>query len=321
MTKNKTCKLLLMLFTLAPLGVEAQGNAKKEPSAEARSEAALQVDGFFWDVFHNGKYELIPDVINALTGIHLQYPNDSVTTAHVGFMKVWHLTERWRQEQFPPTIIEDAVVAQSYFQQAVRLNPDDKRYLGFLGGMTLAEGDIHRDEKLVHKGYVTLRKSIAAFPEFNLVTAGLVESVLPANSDRFKRALEWQWKTLDVCVGEKFDRKNPDMTPYMNLETTVGDKRVCWNGDIAPHNFEGFFFNMGDMLAKAGDWHTAQKIYANARLSKTYDSWLYKDELEQRIVDAEANVALFNEAPGPSGRPSHPVMFQTEYACMSCHHN
>lgn len=318
MTKQ-LCQNLLMLSALLVLPASAHTyfDQDEEP---VRSDAALAVDDFFWDVFHNGEYEMIPEVIDALTGVHLQYPDDAITTAHVGFINVWHLTERWRMEQFPPSITEDALVAKSYFQRAVKQNPKDKRYLGFLGGMTLAEGDIHQDEKLVHKGYVTLLRSIAAYPEFNLVTAGLVESALPATSKRFKRALEWQWKTLDVCVGGKFDRKNPDMTPYMYLETTEGDKRVCWNGWIAPHNFEGFFLNMGDMLVKSGDWQTAQKIYANARLSSTYDSWLYKDSLEQRILEAEQNVVLLNEAPGPSGRPDKPVMFQTEFACMSCHH-
>lgn len=314
---NKALTVLTAAWLLWATGADA----KDKPKAKPRSEAALQVDAFFWDTLHNGKYELIPDVINALTGVHLQDPDDAVTTAHVGFMKAWHITERWRMEQIPPSITEDAIVAQSYFDRAVQLDPSDKRYLGFLGGMTMSSGGIHQDEKTVRKGYAILRKSIAAFPEFNLVTAGLAESSLPANSERFQRALEWQWKTLDVCVGEKFNRINPDMTPYMHLETTEGNKRVCWNGEIAPHNFEGFFLNMGDMLVKSGDWQTAQKIYANARLSSTYNDWLYKDFLEQRIVEAEQNVARLNEAPGPTGRPEHPVMFQTEFACMSCHHN
>jgi hypothetical protein len=59
------------------------------------------------------------------------------------------------------------------------------------------------------------------------------------------------------------------MRPY----STDGKKRACWNSWIAPHNFEGFFLNMGDMLVKVGDWRTAQKIYANAKLSPDYANW------------------------------------------------
>jgi len=66
------------------------------------------------------------------------------------------------------------------------------------------------------------------------------------------------------------------------LTYTAPKKRVCWNSWIAPHNFEGFFLNLGDMLVKAGDWQTAQKIYANAKLPKEYATWKYQAVLEER---------------------------------------
>jgi hypothetical protein len=56
-------------------------------------------------------------------------------------------------------------------------------------------------------------------------------------------------------------------------ETQTGKKRPCSNSWIAPHNFEGFFLNMGGMIVKQGDTATARRVYANARLSKTYDAW------------------------------------------------
>lgn len=320
MGRRNVYKLMLAVSALLPLSAVAGPNAGKG-APKPRTDAAIQADAFFWQVFHNGLYDQIPAVLNALTGVHLLDPNDATTTAHIGFMHAWHLTERWRLEQIPPTIVDDALLSRSYFQQAVRLEPSDKRYLGFLGGMTLSEGGIHGDEKLARKGYSILLRSIHEFPEFNYVTGGLIESVLPAASDRFKRAVEWQWKVIDVCIGEKIDRANPDMSPYLHLATTEGDKRVCWNGSIAPHNFEGTFLNMGDMLVKSGDWRTAQKIYANAKLAPEYPAWKYSNVLDERIANAEANVARFNQPVGPGERPDHPVMFQTEFACMACHQN
>ncbi len=53
------------------------------------------------------------------------------------------------------------------------------------------------------------RRQIEAWPEFNLFTGGFVLSRLPADSPRFKEGLEWQWRTLDVCVQERIDRTNP----------------------------------------------------------------------------------------------------------------
>src|SRR5262245_27814139 len=121
-----------------------------------------------------------------------------------------------------------------------------------------------------------LLHAIDSWPEFNL----FIMSRQPANSPRFREGLKWQWRNLCEWVEEEIDRANPDWSKYMPRETTEGRNRVCWNSWIAPHNFEGFFLNMGDMLVKSGDWRTAQKIYANAKLSRDYDRWKYRNVLE-----------------------------------------
>jgi hypothetical protein len=102
----------------------------------------------------------------------------------------------------------------------------------------------------------------------------------------------------------------------MALETKEGPKRVCWNSWIAPHNLEGFFLNMGDMLVKSGDWQTARKIYANAKLVHEYPTWPHRDVLEQHIASAEANVAAFNAPPG-GDKPV--IMINSTISCMACH--
>jgi hypothetical protein len=218
----------------------------------------------------------------------------------------------------PSTVTDDAVMARKYFQEAVTLNPSDARYLGFLASATLAEGSIHRDERLIRRGYYLLRDSIKAWPEFNLFTGGYVMSRQPATSPRFREGLDWQWRSLDECAREKVDRRAPDFSRFMPLATTQGNKRVCWNSWIAPHNFEGFFLNMGDMLVKSGEWQTAQKVYANAKLSPDYDGWKFRGVLEERIEAAEANVALFNAPESPGGAKPR-IMFASEFSCMACH--
>jgi hypothetical protein len=106
----------------------------------------------------------------------------------------------------------------------------------------------------------------------------------------------------------------------MHLDTKEGRKRVCWNSWIAPHNFEGFFLNMGDMLVKRGDWQTAQKIYANARLSPDYAQWKFASTLETRIAQAQANVTEFNTTQR-AGKTSDDavILNKTRFACMACH--
>jgi hypothetical protein len=291
---------------------------EKAPSLE-RTALAVQVDGLFWQTLHGGEYQKIPEVLSALKAAYLENPNDAVTAAHIGWMHVWRLAERARLASGPrdPGITDHAVLARKYFEEAVRLNPREARYLGFYGSMLMAEGTIHKDEKLRRRGYYVMREAVAAWPEFNYFTAGYGFSTQPHDSPLFRDGLEYQWLTLDVCAGEKVDRANPDFAKYMRRETKEGPKRVCWNSWIAPHNFEGFFLNFGDMLVKAGDPDTAVKIYRDAQHTPDYASWPYKGVLEDRLRDAGRNVEAFRQDSPPPGAST--LMARSTYACMGCH--
>jgi hypothetical protein len=288
----------------------------KTPSA-TRTAAAVEADKLFWATLHGGDYDRIPEALTALKAAYLENPRDAVTAAHVGWMHTWRLGERARQAAVRPEITDDAVLARKYFEEAVRLEPREARYLGFYAGLLMAEGTIHKDEKLVRRGFYTMKDAVAAWPEFNYFTAGYTASGQPVESERFREALELQWLNLDVCTGERVDRANPDYARYMRLETREGPKRVCWNSWIAPHNFEGFFLNFGDMLVKAGQPDTAVVMYGNARHAREYPAWPYRAVLEARIRDAAKNVEAFRRSePGPD---SATLMGRSTFACMGCH--
>jgi hypothetical protein len=297
----------------------AEKTAPPKVASTSRSETAMRADALFWKTFHNGDYDGIPKALDAVKGAYLQAPSDPVTAAHVGFLHVWHIAERARLDATPPSITDDTILARKYFSEALALDPSEARYQGFLATTMMAEASIHRDEKLKRRGYYALIDAVDAWPEFNLFTAGYVLSNQPADSAQFKEGLEMQWRTLDLCTGSRVDRRDPSFSSYMHLETREGPKRVCWNSWIAPHNFEGFFLNMGDMLVKAGDWATAQKIYANAKLSSTYSSWAYRSALEARIEQAQANVAAFNAPSRGKTSGDGVLMVQSRFACMGCH--
>lgn len=287
--------------------------APKKTAAESRSAAAAKADELFWSTFHNGEYDRIQTALDVLTAAYLRTPTDAKTAAHIAWLHNWRLAERARMAAVPATITDDTLLARRYFQEAVQLDPSDARTRGFLAGHLLAEGSLHQDERLTREGYFLMLDAIDEWPEFNLFTGGYIFSRLPADSPRFRQGVQWQWRTLDECIDGKIDRVDPDYSAYMNMETTAGPKRACWNSWIAPHNFEGFFLNMGDMLVKAGDWRTAQKIYANARLSRTYANWKFQSVLDERIARAQANVAAFNATDGT------PIMINSPFACVGCH--
>ena len=296
----------------------AEASAPAKSARAARTDLAERADALFWKTFHNADYDGIPKALEAVKGAYLQTPDDPVTAAHVGFLHVWRIAERARLGAIAPSITDDSALARRYFSEAVALHPSESRYQGFLATTMLAEANIHKDEKLKRRGYYAMLDAVEAWPEFNLFTAGYVFSNQPPDSPQFKQGLAMQWRTLDLCSGTAVDRRNPDFSGFMKLETQTGPQRVCWNSWIAPHNFEGFFLNMGDMLVKAGDWATAQKVYANARLSSTYGTWKHRAVLESRIEQAQANVAAFNAPPGKAAGDAV-MMVQSRFACMGCH--
>ena len=315
---KKTIFALVTTITFLPAcAYIAVKSAPTKQEVTTRSNAALKADTLFWQILHNGEYEKISNVLEVMTAAYLDTPNDLTTTAHIGWLHIWRLAERTRLREIPSLITDDAVLARKYFQEAVMLNPSDARFLGFLASSMVAEGTIHKDEKLIREGYYLLHDAINEWPEFNFFTAGYVMSSRPAHSSQFQEGLEWQWRNLDECIDEKVDRKNPDYSKYMPLLATQGKKRVCWNSWIAPHNFEGFFLNMGDMLVKSGDWETAQKIYRNAKLSANYTNWKFRDVLEDRIKNAPNNVTHFND--DSNSKADVRIMFNSPFSCMACH--
>lgn len=309
--------ILLIAAGTAGCGRLAEWTAPAKAPSATRTAGALEADKLFWTTLHAGQYDRIPDALTALKAAYLQDPNDAVTAAHIGWMHVWRLGERARQADLRPDITDDAVLARKYFEEAVRLDPREARYLGFYASVLMAEGTIHKDEKMVRRGFYAMKDAVAAWPEFNYFTAGYTASTQPVDSERFREALEQQWRNLDVCVGETVDRANPDYAKYMRLETREGPKRVCWNSWIAPHNLEGFFLNFGDMLVKAGQPEIAVVVYGNARHAREYETWPYKAVLDARIRGAAKNVAAFRRPePAPDG-PA--LMVRSSFACTGCH--
>lgn len=264
------------LALAAVLGCLAAGlvMAQSETAAPPRQPAALQADLLFWQTFHSADYANIQASIEASTAAYLRDPTDAVSAAYVGWLHMWRVAESDRLQQRPASITDDIVLARKYFQKAAALAPDDARYRGFLASAMLAEARIDRDTTLRQQGMDVMRKAVSDWPAFNLFSTGYVMSGLPAASDGFKQALEQQWQNLEVCGHMALDRHGANLDRFAQnvVKATANsrDARACLNSAKAPHNEEGFFLNMGDMLTKSGDWQTARKVYAAAKQSSDY---------------------------------------------------
>ena len=306
----------VLSLTLAAAGCAAQAQVPSPlPTTQTRRvQLAVTADSLFWRTFRAGAYDSIPQSMFLLKAAYLQNPTDPQTAVHIAFLHAWKVSERARLAQVPPTIIDETTLARRYFAQAQKhASAYDARSHGFAAAFQMSEANIHRDAALWADGLREARKSIAAWPEFNWFTVGYTLSGHADTSALFAEAIDMQWKTLDACARAPIDRVNPiSAASALATESDPRLKRACSNTWIAPYNVQGFFLNMGDMIAKRGDPVLARRVYALAKEAKGYATWPYAAMLEERIRDAETNVAGFR-----SGRAK--MMVASKAACTACH--
>ena len=318
------------------------GRVAREPAREPAREAeplarparvplAVTADTVFWRTLHAGAYHEIPRAMTLLKAAYLQNPRDPRTTAHIGFLHAWSSAERARLATVPPTITDDLILARTYFGRAAALDPADARLQGFHAVFEMSDATMQRDSAAFAAGLARGRAAIAAWPEFNLFTVGYTLSGRDHASPLFREGLAMQWQTMDACSRRVVDRANPTAAAVFRAEAAEQDprrRRACWNSWIAPHNVEGFFLNMGDMLVKSGDWRTGRRVYELARATPSYRAWAYRAVLEARIADAERNVVAFRtpEVRGPApaaaragAAPAPRIMLGSAFACTACH--
>lgn len=325
--------VLAALLVAGPPACSASGGrgevpshaAAARPAAERRVPLADVADTLFWRTLHAGRYDSVPRALLLLKAAYLQNPRDARTAAHIGFLHAWSSAERARLTSVPPTVTDHVILARTYFARAAALDPTDARVQGFHAAFEMSDAGLQRDSSAFAAGLARGRAAIAAWPEFNWFTVGYSLSGLDRASPLFREGLDMQWKTIDACNQAPVDRANPTTEAVFRAEATERDprrRRACWNSWIAPHNVEGFFLNMGDMLVKGGDWRTGARVYALARNASSYPSWPFRDVLEARIARAEQNVAAFrrthDEAAGGAG-DAPPIMLRSRYACVACH--
>jgi hypothetical protein len=318
-------KLLVLVFILTTCfgcSFLAKTFTSKKKPLFSQTNLSKDANKFFWENYHQGNYDSIPKIIEKLNHALQENPNDLRTTAHLGFVHIWALSERHRLTQINPAIIEHNTLSRRYFYEANQMNPHDPRILGFLADLTLAEGNQLNNKKQQTEGYFLGLKSIRMWPEFNKFTVGYIFSRLSPSDKNFKKGLEWQYETIDDCACEKNTRKTNYKSAIQKIKQSKDPKiyRTCWNTWIAPHNWEGFCLNWGDMLIKNGEIKEGIRIYMLAKESDSYDEWPYRSELENRIKNADQNVAYFNKpVDNQNYRSENVIMINSKFSCTGCH--
>jgi len=312
-----------MIFGIIGCGDLAVRSAKKKLPGTHPGEYVQAANGFFWQHFHAGDYDSISAIIDQLNLALAHEPNDLRTTAHLGFVHIWALAERQNRLYPDPAIIEQVSLARRYFEETISMDVDDPRILGFLADMTMEEGAHLGNDKEKTEGYFMGLRSIREWPQFNKFTIGYGFSRFDTASASFKEGLKWQYESMNDCACElkgAAGMSDSAKTAIVFESKTPKVKRACADTWIAPHNLEGYFLNMGDMLVKSGQWVKAIDVYALAKIAPAYSQWPFKDTLEARILNARENVAVFNRPVDERNLSRQAVMMSASgYSCMGCH--
>jgi hypothetical protein len=302
------------------------GTHGEEQRSGERGESVAAIERF-WAIYHGNDYAAIPQVQIQLQEAIQHDPENPTLYALLGATHFWHFGEYTRDPNLDMKVLQqDMPTAVGLFGKALELDYYGKHLIGYinddhlpgyLGITTVHAWQLSSNADLIAKGDEMLDFAAYQFPEFNNFNRWAAHNTEAKDSDSYKKALNSLWQALDSCVGGTVDRANPDLRQYLSLQTTVGRKKACWwNGEIAPYSFEGFMFNMGNGLVKAGQIDAARVMYANARYASNYSTWPYRKYLEDvESSDLNARAALY--ADGNS--QNDPPLGVPNRGCSYCH--
>jgi hypothetical protein len=188
----------------------------------------------------------------------------------------------------------------------------------FLGIQQVKIGRLTMNTAIVQQGLAALDRSIQAWPQFSLFCKALAYDSLPVSDPNFMIAVQAMYDTFQSCFGEPIDPNNPDISKYLDQATAVGPNRACWNDWIAPHNAEGTYLYVGDLLVKLGNVAAARVAYNDAKLIKEYPQWPYSALLDARLnSDLNARALLYQDG-NPANDP--PIGGDADSrGCTVCH--
>jgi hypothetical protein len=299
-----------------------------EVPVKTKNYLAYSAHKAMWDQLHLGNYDSIPSVLVQLNNALHQNTQDSKIAAHLGFIYLWKFCERGRKKP-DSAIIQNIYLSNHFFKQSLKLNKNDARIYGFQSATELCEGAASENIIQIASGYFKGRAAIKKWPQFNRFALSFIESQLDTSSRLYKQGMKYQWQLIDECSCKELNKKEilespetvfKELIQELQLSNDPRVTRACWNSWIAPHNFEGFLLNLGDMLVKQGHVKEAKKIYKATKLSPSFHEWVYKKVIDERIKNAEKNIENFNKEMKLVLPRNEPQLFiNSPISCVACH--
>jgi hypothetical protein len=310
---------LLALPLLTACGDENVDPPVTEPTLEEKAAAAKAL---FHEAFLSGNYDRVGEAQAALKAVYDEDPNigEGETAMLLGATSLWSAAE-WRRNpaRGNDALLQEVVQGDEVLKVSIKTRTNDGRAFMFAGVARSLRAQLERSQTLNQESSALFEQGISLYPEFSLVGIAFAGASAPINSPPFAAAVKSTWDNINLCVGGELNRDNPDFSPFMHLykERPTRPQLACWGSpEVAPHNLEGFFVLMGDLLVKNNQPQQAIRIYNNAKLLPRYGEWRYQGVLADRIDSAVRNAALYRDS-NPANDP--PTLASASYQCAICH--
>jgi hypothetical protein len=309
---------LLLAVCLLPALIACGEEEPTPPAPPTIEEKAAASTALFREVFNSGAYERIPEAEAAMLAVYAEDPKQDENTLLLGALYFWSAAE-WSRDSSRgvPALVDTVMKMERYLGESVVLRPNDARAWCWYGAAKLFRGRFESNNAMLQEGAGYVNKCADMYPQFGLIMVAFTNSHLPISTPNFKTSVDAIWKNVEVCINKPMDQTNPDFTPFLYMTAnTQPPYYACWNSKAAPHNLEGFWLFMGDVMVKDNRPAVARRLYENAKLADNYKDWKYKSYLDQAIETADARAALYRDS-DPKNDP--PVVPQTNFQCVSCH--
>jgi hypothetical protein len=241
-------------------------------------------------------------MIDALSAAVKAEPNEEEFALLLGLASLWRVAEPYGLESLDPVLtLESITAAQSELERAYAMCPSDHRIPAWLGPIKIRMGRMLDDAALVDEGFAVLNRGIEHYPGFVLFSKLLVYVDLPASDPDFLNAIEAVRENAVYCG---------------SVASGLSSDPACHNHPRAAHNIEGSAVFLGDMYAKAQDRAAALAAYQSAKSAPTWQSWKYRELLEQRITTLEDRMAALAT---PSTSDDLEPAWSSQIQCSLCH--
>jgi hypothetical protein len=161
---------------------------------------------------------------------------------------------------------------------------------------------VTNDADRIALGLQRIDEAVAANPLFNSFDLfAVVSPVEPGSTDYYQNRI---LPLVDAIFSGD------------NLSCPLTTPEICSNEGMAPHNFEGTLILLGDIYAKGGRLSSASLWYSIARGMGRTTGYRYQAIAEERVVNAAARVALYQDA-DPANDP--PLLGGGGASCKYCH--